>query len=74
MRRNAAPIIAIALLLLPVLYVGSYLALVVPEGRTFDDGGWSQPTNYRLDSEWPRHIFWPLKEVDRSVRKGLWYP
>jgi hypothetical protein len=33
MPQSRAPlIIAIALLLLPVLYVGSYLALVVPEG------------------------------------------
>ena len=28
-----APIIAAVLLLLPVLYVGSYFALVAPEGR-----------------------------------------
>lgn len=33
MKKHAAPIIAAVLLLLPVVYVGSYLALVVPEGR-----------------------------------------
>ena len=32
MKRHAAPIIAAILLLLPVLYVGSYFALVTPEG------------------------------------------
>jgi hypothetical protein len=33
MKKHAAPIIAAFLLLLPVLYVGSYLLLVVPKGR-----------------------------------------
>ncbi|WP_425617885.1 hypothetical protein NA78x_001575 [Anatilimnocola sp. NA78] len=35
--RSAAPlIVAIVLLLLPVLYVGSYLAVVVPQGMPVD--------------------------------------
>jgi hypothetical protein len=33
MKRSFAPIIAAVLLLLPVLYVGSYLALVAPGGQ-----------------------------------------
>jgi hypothetical protein len=38
---RARLIVAIVLLLLPVLYVGSYLALVVPNGRmeAWGDGG-----------------------------------
>jgi hypothetical protein len=42
-RESRAPlIIAIVLLLLPVLYVGSYLALVVSEGipYVYEDDGW----------------------------------
>jgi hypothetical protein len=34
MRKHAAPIIAAILLLLPVLYVGSYLSLVTPGYKT----------------------------------------
>jgi hypothetical protein len=33
MKKHTAPIIAAVLLLLPVLYVGSYFALVLPQGR-----------------------------------------
>jgi hypothetical protein len=32
--RTFAPLIAAVLLLVPVVYVGSYLALVIPPGRT----------------------------------------
>jgi hypothetical protein len=35
MCHSAAPIIAAVVLLLPVLYLGSYFALVIPDGRTF---------------------------------------
>ncbi len=44
-------IVAIALLLLPVLYVGSYLALVVPEGIWNDSGdSWC---HYRIAANEP---------------------
>ena len=77
---NRAPLIAaFVLLLLPVLYVGSYLALVVPEGRV----AWiSSPTgfsykvpvisHYRAGYVWPQRIFWPLEQSDRKLRPEAW--
>lgn len=56
MKRHAAAIIAAILLLLPVLYVGSYLALVVPyqgpvTGKVLGcgfSGGFDIRANYRI--------------------------
>lgn len=36
MKKHQAPIIAAILLLLPVVYVGAYLALVEPEGVDYE--------------------------------------
>jgi hypothetical protein len=68
-----APIIAAVLLLLPVLYVGSYLALVHPEPRIVRLR-FAQPSiiHYRIDSAWPARFFWPLEQFDRKVRPGAW--
>ena len=81
---NRAPlIVAVVLLLLPVLYVGSYLALVEPEGRPVQvnyrgagGGMWQvwKTSNYRCNGEWVASLFWPLEQVDRKVRPGTWEP
>lgn len=75
---NRAPLfLAIVLLLLPVLYVGSYLALVVPEGihivcmsgkpsvRSFIGHYWA-------DQRIAGVVFWPLEQIDRKVRPSAW--
>ncbi|WP_254513555.1 hypothetical protein [Anatilimnocola floriformis] len=76
--------IVITLLLLPVIYIGSYLALVVPAGRTrpvqFREADGELRTalshfpdeHYRL-SEHPCHeIFWPLEQIDQQIRPEAW--
>jgi hypothetical protein len=63
---NRAPlIVAVILLLLPVLYVGSYLALYSPA-----------PDQYGSGSGYRRHprIFWPLETIDRMIRPAKWKP
>jgi hypothetical protein len=74
MPQSRAPlIVAIVLLLLPLLYVGSYLALVVPGGPMSTSGlklKW--PEVYRFGSPWTDCIFWPLEQVDRKVRPRAW--
>jgi hypothetical protein len=72
MKKHAAPIIAAILLILPVLYVGSYLALVVP-GRTMFESAWG-PTipPYRWRLKMAERIFWPLEQIDRKVRPRAW--
>jgi hypothetical protein len=75
--RSIAPIIAAILLLLPVLYVGSYLALVVPRGnnvvveRSPSLAVWGE-RHYRLASEWVPRFYWPLEQIDRRLRPAAW--
>jgi hypothetical protein len=84
MKKHAAPlIVAIVLLLLPVLYVGSYLALVVPRARLSGRLNISSANltadpweHYRLPGRVCGCIFWPLEQIDRKVRPKAWeaYP
>jgi hypothetical protein len=77
MKRHTAPIVAAVLLLLPVLYVGSYLALVVPQGRMVME---TKPNihfkiyQYRFGGEFPHYFYWPLQQIDRKVRPAAWVP
>jgi hypothetical protein len=69
-RESHSPlIVAIVLSLLPVLYVGSYLALVKP-------GGMHLPgfvfTHYRYGHRISERAFWPLEQIDRKVRPSVW--
>ena len=79
-RTSAAPlIVAVALLLLPVLYVGSYLALVFPGWRTAtvtlpDGRQGTRIVRYRAFDEQCRVIFWPVEQVDRQLRPQAWLP
>lgn len=70
---NRAPlIIAIVLLLLPVLYVGSYLALVVPAGFFTARSGTARTEYYRVENDSCAQVFWPLEQLDRKLRPGGW--
>lgn len=75
---NRAPLfVAVFVLLLPLFYVASYLALVVP-------GGWSIP-NAMASRDYPTHfhyrcggavadrLFWPLEKVDQWLRPNAWW-
>lgn len=71
-------IIAIVLLLFPPLYVGSYLALVVPRGRMIRRAPHANAppvymkTHYRIDSALAERVFWPPEQVDRQLRAKEW--
>lgn len=74
---NAGPVIsAVVLLLVPVLYVGSYLALVRPPANWFvASPGVStmMPAhNYRYGGERSAWFFWPLEQIDRKLRPKAW--
>ena len=82
MKKHAGPIIAAIVLVLPLLYIGSYLALVTPQGTfvadrtspfSYDDLGDGYMRSYRVQSEWCPIIFWPLEQIDRKVRPESWY-
>jgi len=68
--RVVAPIVAAILLLLPVLYVGSYLALVEPGPRN----GWGNARyrTYRVSDEFCVRFFWPVEQIDKRVRPRAW--
>ena len=79
--RSFAPIIAAVLLLLPVLYVTSYLVLVVPEGIPRQGIGVangvvvssiSHDNHYRLARDQAEWLFWPLEQIDRRLRPSAW--
>ena len=73
-RESRAPlIVAIVLLLLPVLYVGSYLALVNPNGFAFaTDQNRIRTSYYRLGGELSEWVYMPLETIDRFLRPGRW--
>jgi hypothetical protein len=76
--RSHAAIIAALLLLLPLLYVGSYLALVRPSGGVaIDVGGGEEwydfyPLLGNDNREAAAWFFWPVNQLDRKVRPGTW--
>lgn len=78
---NRGPLIlAIVLLLLPVLYVGSYLALVNPSGHVSLKSslfGNARMLNeyvehYRVGGESAATFYWPLEQVDRKFGLRSW--
>jgi hypothetical protein len=86
-KRSVAPIIAAILLLLPVLYVATYLALVKPGPTgvfsvslgvvTYASDPNSpfdaEPAdNYRGGNTWAPRFYWPLEQIDRRLRPGEW--
>jgi hypothetical protein len=80
-RLNPALVTALALLLLllPSLYVGSYLTLVVPAGRIESVAGAGQKflivSHYRWGgNSFASRFFWPLQQVDRKLRPKAWGP
>ncbi|WP_254508836.1 hypothetical protein [Anatilimnocola floriformis] len=79
-RESRVPlIVAIVLLLLPVLYLGSYLALVKPGPDDFRSYAVSltpspgfYDTNYRFANPLLSRVYWPLEKIDRKLRPGAW--
>lgn len=68
MKKHAGPIFAAVLLLLPSVYVGSYLALVRPVQR-HHGYVYQYP---RIGSGRGKAIFWPLQQIDGKFRPDSW--
>jgi hypothetical protein len=69
-QQSRAPlIIAIVLLLLPVMYVGSYLASVSYHFEVHNaDGSTERLVTYRADGEFIEVFFWPIEQIDKRIR------
>jgi hypothetical protein len=75
MPNSRAPLlIGLTLLLLPLAYVGSYLALVQPLGG---QAVWTVPNlrrieapfgTYRMGGRYAEIFYWPLEQIDRKIR------
>lgn len=72
---NRAPLnTAIVLLSLPVPYVGSYFALVMP-AEEWPRGRYNEFVHrpiYRVGGDWAKFTYWPLEKIDRKVRPKAW--
>jgi hypothetical protein len=77
-RQARAPlVIAIVLLLLPLLYVGSYLALKKPFAITLLGNGRNGTyvvADYRMGQRIASYAFYPLEQIDRKLRPSAWEP
>ena len=62
-------LIVLSLLLLFVLYVGSYLLLVTPPGKR---GLFGPHGRYRAGEPFTPVLFFPLEQIDRKVRPNSW--
>ncbi|QDU27628.1 hypothetical protein ETAA8_27160 [Anatilimnocola aggregata] len=72
--RLAAPIfVALAMILIPIVYVGSYLAIVDPNPSGVPCWG-TGSGHYGYRGIWVDRAFWPLEQIDRKVRPGAWNP
>jgi hypothetical protein len=68
MRKHAAPTLVAILLLLPVLYVGSYYALLADMSLwSLPQGSFKTPV-YRVSGLWVKGFFWPMEQFDRKLR------
>jgi hypothetical protein len=77
MKSRLPIVVAIILLLLPLLYLASYLALVQPSTVIFTAQGINQPqtiviAQYRFGGRTAALMFWPLEQIDRTVRPTAW--
>jgi len=70
-RESCAQLIVGLALLLPVLYVGSYFALVLPAPVVT---GTFTPSidHYRFGGRISKATYWPLETLDRGLRPETW--
>ena len=74
-RKSPLWIVVVMLVLVPILYVGSYLAMVLPSGilvPVADQRGSYDIRHYRLGGDYAEAIYWPLEQLDRRVRPHSW--
>jgi hypothetical protein len=67
-RTYAVPMTIGMLLVLPILYLVSYFALVLPGGI------WSgtRTVHYRVGTGIAEYAFWPLEQIDRRLQLRQW--
>jgi hypothetical protein len=65
--------VVVALLLVSLLYVTSYLALVQPRSvGMLGKPPWRTEARYRVGGSAAQKLFGPINYVDRQVRRDYW--
>ncbi|WP_254511570.1 hypothetical protein [Anatilimnocola floriformis] len=76
MKQHVGPLLIALVLLVPVFYILSYLALTKPchaiEVRAPTRRPLEIVANYRLIGQHGRHPFWLLEQIDRKLRPSAW--
>ena len=77
MKDRGPLVVAIVLLMLPAVYVGSYCALVVPRGYVIveqvgPNGVHVPREHYRDGTSRIQTLFWPVEQLDRRIRHVAW--
>lgn len=76
-KQSSSAFLSVVVLIFLIAYVGSYVVLVLPEGRTV----WATTSgmkanivllHYRTDGQWQSTLFWPLEQLDRTLRPASW--
>ena len=75
MVKHFKPLLAAVLLLLPLLYVGSYALIVDPHTVIVTCGHDNSPAMplYRVGGEYAARFYWPLETIDRRLRPVTWH-
>lgn len=74
-RSHTVWIAAAMLMLLPMLYVGSYLVLVRPWAILIpvpNEPSSYHISHYRYGGAYAEAIYWPLEQLDRRIRAETW--
>lgn len=73
--KSRGPLIAAIVLLLLMLYLGSYAAMVLPPGQDHRHTiRVLNKSNYRFGGRVSPRLYWPLEQVDRQLRPMAWAP
>lgn len=80
-RSSSAPVIAAILLLLPLLYVGSFYLLLRPHERPDGYRTYDVPLLHYVEEEtaydvgsWLSTVYWPMMRMDKALRPDSWWP
>ena len=75
-RKSPLWVVVVMLVLVPILYVGSYLAIVLLSAilvPVTGQRGSYDIRHYRLGGDYAEAIYWPLEQLDRRVRPHSWH-
>lgn len=72
-RKSAViPLFVAFLLILPLIYLGTYFANVIPGGVWRNPWSAEGMQYYRVGGRRAEFVYWPLERIDRQLRPSVW--